>query len=173
MTVTATAPLLPSLVAVIVAQPTASAVTTPAEVTEAVSESELDHVSGASGNVFPLPSLATAISCTVPATGRLAHPGVTDTDATRVVATGVSQAAATTQATTRDDVCVKVTAQSPGLRQPFTIPEGGHVPVTAAATTTQPALDAVTRVTERSGAVQYGPADLGVFPPASVLIAPR
>jgi len=33
VTVTGTAPLLPSLVAVIVAQPTASAVTTPAEVT--------------------------------------------------------------------------------------------------------------------------------------------
>src|SRR5919198_3824722 len=64
-TVTLTVPLFPSLVAVIVAAPAATAVTRPVAETEAIPGALLAQVTGRPVSVFPAESLAVAASCTV------------------------------------------------------------------------------------------------------------
>ena len=85
-------PLLPSLVAVIVAEPTATPVTKPLPLTVAAPVLELVHVTVRPVRVVPLASLSVAVSCTVPFVPMVADAGVTVTEAT-----GVFLAAAVTR----------------------------------------------------------------------------
>jgi hypothetical protein len=64
-TVTVAVPLFPSLVAVIVAAPAATAVTRPVAETEAIPGALLVQVTGRPVSVFPAESLAVAVSCTL------------------------------------------------------------------------------------------------------------
>jgi len=63
VTATADVPLFPSLVAVIVADPTATPLTRPLGDTVAIALLFVAHVTVRSGSTFPLASLATALSC--------------------------------------------------------------------------------------------------------------
>ena len=85
-------PLFPSLVAVIVAEPTATPVTKPLPLTVAAPVLELVHVTVRPVRVVPLASLSVAVSCTVPFVPMVADAGVTVTEAT-----GVFLAAAVTR----------------------------------------------------------------------------
>jgi hypothetical protein len=82
VTVIAAVPFLVSLLAVMVADPEATAVTTPAVETVATAVLELDHVTTRSSNGFPLASSGVAVSVTVPPGDGNAVFGVTTTDAT-------------------------------------------------------------------------------------------
>src|SRR5437773_2776571 len=75
-------PLLPSLVAVIVAEPTATAVTRPLALTVATAVLLLDQVTTRPVPVAPVESWVTAESCRVPPTNRLAEAGLTVKEAT-------------------------------------------------------------------------------------------
>jgi hypothetical protein len=81
-TVTGAVPTTPSTVAVIVAEPAATAVTTP--VAEMLATAVFDelHVTGRPVSTFPAASRALAVSCCVPPTSRLADGGDTLTTAT-------------------------------------------------------------------------------------------
>src|SRR5438309_2164435 len=81
-TALAAVPLCPSLVAVIVAEPAARAVTRPLPLTVATVVLLLDHVITRPDSGFPLASCGVAVSCTVWPTGTLAVAGLTDTEAT-------------------------------------------------------------------------------------------
>src|SRR5713101_582099 len=81
-TVTAAVPLLPSLLAVIVAAPAATPVTSPPPFTVAIPEALLDQAIARPVKGLPLASLGVALSCTVPPGWTLADAGLTDTDAT-------------------------------------------------------------------------------------------
>src|SRR5271156_6645975 len=78
----AAGPLLEELVAVIVAEPAATAVTTPDDETLATPVLELAHVGVVPVTVVPLEFLSVAVSVTVLPTVRLDDEGDTDTDAT-------------------------------------------------------------------------------------------
>ena len=65
VTVMVDVPLCPSLVAVIVAEPAVTPVTSPLPVTVATDALLLLHVTTRPDNVLPLASLAVAVSCTV------------------------------------------------------------------------------------------------------------
>jgi len=65
VTVTAAEPLLPSLVAVIVAEPPAFPVTSPLELTDATALLLEDQVTTRPVSGVPLASLGVALSCTV------------------------------------------------------------------------------------------------------------
>jgi len=82
VTVTAAVALFPSLVAVIVAEPTARPLTTPLGDTVAIALLLVAHVSVRPGSTFPLASLATALSCCVEPTDTLTDAGLTPTEAT-------------------------------------------------------------------------------------------
>src|SRR2546422_11648232 len=82
VTVILEAPLLPSLVAVIVAEPASFAVTRPLALTDATVVLSLDQVIVRPDSAVPLASRGVAVSCTVPPAGRLAVAGLTATDAT-------------------------------------------------------------------------------------------
>src|SRR5438093_288747 len=79
-------PLMPSLVAVMVATPADWPVTKP-PVTVAIDVLLLDHVAMRPVSVLPAISLVTADSCSVPPTTTLADAGLTVTDATGTSAT--------------------------------------------------------------------------------------
>src|SRR2546425_13288072 len=64
-TMTVALPLLPSLVAVIVADPAATPVTTPLALTVAIAPLLVAHVTARPLRGFPLASLGVAVSCTV------------------------------------------------------------------------------------------------------------
>src|SRR5207302_1115490 len=81
-TVIAAVPLCPSLVAVIVAEPAARAVTSPLPLTVATVVLLEDHVITRPDSGLPLASCGVAVSCTVCPTGTLAVAGLTDTEAT-------------------------------------------------------------------------------------------
>src|SRR5690349_20958464 len=81
-TVMLAVPLLPSLVAVIVAEPAATPLTRPLLLTVAMVVLLLDQVMLRPVSVFPDASLVVAASCTVAPTLTLAVAGVTATDAT-------------------------------------------------------------------------------------------
>jgi hypothetical protein len=78
-------PLLPSLVAVIVAEPAAFAVTSPLALTLATVVLLLAHVTALPASAVPTESSGVAVSCTVPPTVKLAAAGVTTTLATGTV----------------------------------------------------------------------------------------
>src|SRR5690349_4749809 len=82
VTETVALPLLPSLVAVIVADPAATPCTSPLASTVAVPGAPLCHVIVRPESGFPLGSFGVAVSCTFPPIGMLGEAGVTETDAT-------------------------------------------------------------------------------------------
>src|SRR6266568_684837 len=85
MTVIAALPLLPSLVAVMVAVPAASAVTSPLPFTVATPGASLDQVIVRPESGLPLASSGVAVSCWVPPTTIVAAVGLTVSDATGIV----------------------------------------------------------------------------------------
>ena len=86
-TVTVAEPLFPSLVAVIVTDPTATPVTRPLADTVASAAFELVHVTARPVSTFPTASLGVALSCVVAPTNTVAVAGLTVTDATGTVDT--------------------------------------------------------------------------------------
>src|SRR5213082_1409176 len=82
VTVTADVPLLPSDVAVMVAEPAATPLTSPLPFTVATAVLLLDQVITRPDNGLPFASLGVAVSCTVSPTATLAGDGVTVTEAT-------------------------------------------------------------------------------------------
>src|SRR2546426_881420 len=91
VTVIVALPLWPSLVAVMVAEPVATAVTTPLGLTVATAGASLAHVTERPVSVSPLAPLSVAVNCGVAPTGRLSLAGATVTEAT---GTGVTVIAA-------------------------------------------------------------------------------
>src|SRR5256886_93027 len=87
VTVIVEVPLLPSLVAVIVADPGVTPETRPLLLTAATDVLELDHVTVRPESGFPPASLGVAVSCTVWPACTEAEGGVTSTDATGTVVT--------------------------------------------------------------------------------------
>src|SRR5213080_2901393 len=87
LTVIAAVPLCPSLVAVIVAAPAVTPVTTPLPLTVATAVLLLPQLTGRPDNGLPLASFGVAVSCTVWPTGTDAVLGLTVTDATGTVLT--------------------------------------------------------------------------------------
>src|SRR5438034_1225602 len=87
LTVMLALPLWPSLVAVMVAEPVATAVTSPLELTVATAPFELVHATLRPVSGVPFASFGLAASCTVPPVGRLVAAGVTATDAPGTVVT--------------------------------------------------------------------------------------
>src|SRR5436309_1374696 len=87
LTVTVAVPLCPSLVAVIVAAPAVTPVTTPLPLTVATAVLLLPQLTGRPDNGLPLASFGVAVSCTVWPTGTDAVLGLTVTDATGTVLT--------------------------------------------------------------------------------------
>src|SRR5205823_5716265 len=84
VTVTSDVPLCPSLVAVIVAVPAPTPVTSPLPFTRATAVLLLDQVTTRPLSGFPLASFGVAVTCTVGPTGTVGAAGVTVTDATGV-----------------------------------------------------------------------------------------
>jgi hypothetical protein len=82
VTVSAALPLLPSLVAVIVAEPAATPFTRPVDETVAIEAFEVVHVTTRSLSTLPLASRSVACSCVLCPTCTVATPGDTDTVAT-------------------------------------------------------------------------------------------
>src|ERR1043166_9178918 len=82
VTVTAALPLFPPLLAEMVAVPAVTAVTSPLADTVATAVLLLLQAKLCPAGVLPAASFATAVSCEVPPTVRLAVAGVTATDAT-------------------------------------------------------------------------------------------
>src|SRR2546427_11634054 len=81
-TVMAAVPLFPSLVAVIVADPVATAVTSPFASTVATPGALVVQLIARPESGFPLASSGVAVSCWVPPTRTVAAEGLTVTDAT-------------------------------------------------------------------------------------------
>ncbi len=84
---TVAVPLVPSLVAVIVADPEATPVTRPAPLTLAIVVLLLAQVTTRPVRVLPAASFVTAESCCVAPTAMLADVGLTVTEATGAVET--------------------------------------------------------------------------------------
>src|SRR5438093_347950 len=82
VTVMAEVPILPSLVAVMVAGPAATPVTSPLPFTVANAVASLDQVTTRPGRGVPFASLGVAVSWTVLPASTLAEAGVTVTEAT-------------------------------------------------------------------------------------------
>src|SRR5438874_10983536 len=82
VTVTPDVPLLPSDVAVMVAEPAVTPLTSPLPLTVATAVLLLAHVITRPDNGLPLASFGVAVSCTVSPTATLAGDGVTVTEAT-------------------------------------------------------------------------------------------
>ncbi len=85
VTVTAAAPLCPSLVAVIVAGPAATPAASPLLLTVATAVLELAQLTTRPLKALPFASLGIAVSCTVCPSATLAVVGLTATDATGTV----------------------------------------------------------------------------------------
>src|SRR2546426_10057367 len=82
LTVSTAVPFLPSLVAVMVAEPTATPVTSPLAFTAATVVLLLDHVTTRPASANPFASFGIAVNCAACPTITLAVAGVTVTDAT-------------------------------------------------------------------------------------------
>src|SRR5438876_8072581 len=80
-------PLLPSLVAVIVAAPRVTAVTRPLPFTVATEVLLLDQETARPERTVPFTSLGVALSCTVRPVWTVAMAGATSTDATGMLVT--------------------------------------------------------------------------------------
>src|SRR5207302_10820364 len=91
VTVIVEVPLLPSLVAVIVAQPGVSPEPRPLLLTVATAGLELDHVTVRPESGFPPASLGVAVSCTVWPACTDAEGGVTSTVATGTFVTLIDE----------------------------------------------------------------------------------
>jgi len=87
VTVTVALPLCPSLVAVIVAEPSARPVTRPVGYTTATVGSLLRQVTVRPVSGLPLASFTVAVSCTVCPAVRFAEAGLTVTEATGTLVT--------------------------------------------------------------------------------------
>src|SRR5438046_10222459 len=87
VTVMAAVPLCPSLMAVIVAEPATTPLTSPLELTVATAVLLLDHAIVRPDSGLPPPSFGVAVSCTVLPSFTFADAGVTLTDATGTPAT--------------------------------------------------------------------------------------
>src|SRR5436190_983 len=87
VTVMAAVPLCPSLMAVIVAEPATTPLTSPLELTVATAVLLLDHAIVRPDSGLPAASFGVAVSCTVLPSFTLADAGVTVTDATGTVVT--------------------------------------------------------------------------------------
>src|SRR5439155_1710850 len=87
LTVTVAVPLCPSLVAVIVAAPAVTPVTSPLALTIATAVLLLPQLAGRPDNGLPLASFVVAVSCTVWPTCTEAVPGLTVTDAIPILLT--------------------------------------------------------------------------------------
>src|SRR6266542_3801569 len=92
-TVTVALPLWPSLVAVIAAEPTVAAVTSPLGLTVATVVLPLAQVTVLPGSGLPLASFGVAVSCTVAPTATDADAGVTSTTATGMLVTVIADVA--------------------------------------------------------------------------------
>ncbi len=90
VTVIEEVPLCPSLVAVIIADPAATAVARPLAFTVATEAFELAQVTIRPDRAFPLPSFGVAVSCAVWPTWIPAEAGVTATEATGTVVTAIA-----------------------------------------------------------------------------------
>src|SRR5438093_182348 len=90
LTVIVAVPLCPSLVAVIVAAPAVTPVTSPLPLTVATAVLLLPQLTGRPDNGLPLASFEVAVSCTVWPTGTDAVLGLTVTDATGTVLTVIA-----------------------------------------------------------------------------------
>src|SRR2546429_198844 len=86
VTVMAAVPLCPSLVAVIVAEPATTPVTSPLELTVATAVLLLDHVIVRPDSGLPFASFGVAVSCAVFPAGTLAVAGVAGTVVTVMLA---------------------------------------------------------------------------------------
>jgi len=82
VTLTVDEPLIPSLVALMVAEPGATPVTSPALLTTATEGALLPQVTTRPLNAAPAPSRGVAVSCVVAPAGIEPDAGVTETDAT-------------------------------------------------------------------------------------------
>src|SRR5436190_816847 len=89
-TVTAALPVLPSLIAVIVAAPATPPVTSPPLETVATPVLPLVHVTVRPAKVLPVESFGVAVSCTVCPTCKLPEDGETVTEATGTVVTVIA-----------------------------------------------------------------------------------
>src|SRR5205807_1236233 len=87
VTVTADVPVLPSDVAVMVAEPAVTPLTSPLPFTRATAVLLLDHVTTRPLSGFPLASFGVAVSCTVAPCCTLAGDGLTVTEATGTAVT--------------------------------------------------------------------------------------
>jgi len=92
-------PEMPPLVAVLVTEPAATAVTSPLPLTVATAALLLDQVTTAPVSAVPFASLGVAVNCTVCPTDTLADAGLTVTDATDEATGGGSSAAVVPLAT--------------------------------------------------------------------------
>src|SRR5438046_5966488 len=90
VTVIEDVPLCPSLVAVMIADPAAAAVTSPLPLTVATKPFELAQVTVRPDRGLPLPSFGVAVSCTVCPIWIPAEAGVTATEATGIVVTAIA-----------------------------------------------------------------------------------
>src|SRR5438094_210264 len=90
LTVIVVVPLCPSLVAVIVAAPAVTPVTTPLPLTVATAVLLLAQLTARPDNGLPFPSLGVAASCTVWPTCTDADAGLTATDATGTLVTKIA-----------------------------------------------------------------------------------
>jgi hypothetical protein len=82
-------PLCPSLVAVIVAVPTTSPLTSPPDDTVATAALLVAHVTTRPVSGLPFASFGLAVNCTVCPTATLAEEGLTATDATGATVTAI------------------------------------------------------------------------------------
>src|SRR5438552_860922 len=92
VTVMADGPLCPSLVAVIVAEPATTPLTSPLELTVATDLSLLDHAIVRPDSALPPPSFGVAVSCTELATASRPDAGLTGTEATGTCTTVMADA---------------------------------------------------------------------------------
>jgi len=135
VTVTAALPLRPSLVAVIVADPPAFAVTSPLPFTVATTVLLLTHVTTRQGRAFPAESRGVAVSCPVCPTCKLTVAGLTVTDAT-----GRRRIRTSDEAERLSAALVPETRKSPAAVSAANIPSGAMLPPVALQLTGTPAL---------------------------------
>src|SRR2546428_57365 len=132
VTVTADVPLCPSLVAVMVAEPTVTPVTRPLELTVATEVLLLDQVTVRPDSGFPFASLGVARSCTVCPTWIAAVAGLTLTEATATVETVMLAAPlcpSLVAVIVADPVVTPVTSPPPSTVAPGGVPLGQpHAP---------------------------------------------
>ena len=137
VTDTVAEPLCPSLVAVIVAEPAAAAVTTPVPLTAATAALLLAQVIARPASVLPFPSLSVATRETAPPTVTVTELGATLTEAT-------GRGAGSTTVTAAESRLLPLVAR-------MTSPPAARPRTTPAALTVARAVFALAQVTELGG----------------------